>query len=244
MTSIKPALVTGGSRGIGRAVALRLASDGRAVLVGYGGGRDAAMGVVAEIVAGGGEAEAVQADVSDPVQVKQLFEEGESRFGEIGVVVHSAGIMALSPVAPANLGEFDTMIATNLRGAFLVLGEAAARLGKDGRIIALSTSVIARAAPGYGAYIASKAGVEGLVHVLAQEVRGRGVTVNAVAPGPTGTELFLDGKSGEEIERLAKVPPLERLGEPEDIARAVAFLAGPDGGWVHGQILRVNGGFA
>ena len=244
MTSLKPALVTGGSRGIGRAVALRLASDGRPILVGYAGGRDAAESVVAEIVAAGGKAAAVQADISDPVQVNRLFGESESRFGELGIVVHSAGIMALSPIAPAHLDEFDKIVATNLRGAFLVLGETAARLGTGGRIIALSSSVIARPAPGYGAYIASKAGVEGLVHVLAQELRGRGVTVNAVAPGPTGTELFLDGKSEEEIDRLVKAPPLERLGEPEDIARAVAFLAGPDGAWVHGQILRVNGGFA
>jgi 3-oxoacyl-[acyl-carrier protein] reductase len=136
------------------------------------------------------------------------------------------------------------MIATNLRGAFLVLGEAAGRMGEGGRIIALSTSVIASALPTYGAYIASKAGVEGLVRVLANEVRGRGLTVNAVAPGPTATELFLKDKTPEQIERLSKVPPLERLGEPEDIAGAVAFLAGPDGGWVHGQVLRVNGGFA
>ena len=136
------------------------------------------------------------------------------------------------------------MIATNLRGAFLVLGQAARHISEGGRIIAFSSSVLAKAFPTYGPYIASKAGVEGLVHVLANELRGRNVTVNAVAPGPVATELFLNDKTEAQIEQLSKLPPLERLGQPEDIANVVSFLAGPDGGWVNGQVLRINGGFA
>jgi 3-oxoacyl-[acyl-carrier protein] reductase len=136
------------------------------------------------------------------------------------------------------------VIATNLRGAFLVLGQAARHISEGGRIIAFSSSVLAKAFPTYGPYIASKAGVEGLVHVLANELRGRNVTVNAVAPGPVATELFLNDKTPEQIEQLSKLPPLERLGQPEDIAKVVSFLAGPDGGWVNGQVLRINGGFA
>jgi 3-oxoacyl-[acyl-carrier protein] reductase len=150
----------------------------------------------------------------------------------------------MAPISEASLDDFDRMIATNLRGAFLVLGRAAADVESGGRIIALTTSVIAKSFPSYGPYIASKAGVEGLVHVLANELRGRQITVNAVAPGPVGTELFLEGKSQEQVNHIASLAPLERLGTPEDIAAAVAFLAGPDGGWINSQVLRANGGFA
>lgn len=150
----------------------------------------------------------------------------------------------LVPIAPANLAEFDRTIGTNLRGAFLVLAEAAQRLSEGGRIVALSSSVIAKNFPGYGPYIASKAGVEGLVHVLANELRGRGITVNAIAPGPVGTELFLDGKTDAQIAQIAQLSPLGRIGTPDEIAAAAAFLVGPDGGWVNSQVLRVNGGFA
>jgi 3-oxoacyl-[acyl-carrier protein] reductase len=160
------------------------------------------------------------------------------------VVVNSAGIMPLGPIAGGDLELFDKVIATNLRGSYVVMGRAAAQVAAGGRIIAVSSSVIAKSFPTYGPYIASKAGVEGLVHVLANELRGRNITVNAVAPGPVGTELFLKGKSAAQIEQLSKLAPLERLGEPEDIARVVSFLAGPDGAWVNGQIVRANGGFA
>ena len=139
---------------------------------------------------------------------------------------------------------FDKVIATNLRGTFLVFAQAAQHVPDGGRIIAFSSSVLAKAFPGYGAYIASKAGVEGLVHVLANELRGRNISVNAVAPGPVGTDLFLKGKNAEQIDQFKKMSPLERLGMPEDIANLVSFLASPEGGWINSQILRANGGFA
>ena len=240
----KSAIVTGASGGIGRAVAKRLADDGFAVVVNYAGNAARADEVVAEITAAGGRALAVQADVASAPDVARLFKQAGDAFGKSDVVVHCAGIMPLRPIADSDLDMFDKVIATNLRGAFVVLAEAARQVPSGGRIIAFSTSVIAKAFPGYGAYIASKAGVEGLVHVLANELRGRNISVNAVAPGPVATDLFLAGKTAAQIEQLSKVPPLERLGQPEDISGVVSFLAGPDGAWVNGQILRANGGFA
>jgi 3-oxoacyl-[acyl-carrier protein] reductase len=238
----RTAIVTGGSRGIGRAIAKRLAQDGFAVAVGYAGNAAGADGVVGEIEAAGGRALALRADVGMEADVAQLFARAREAFGGIDVVVNSAGIMQLAPISEGNLEAFDKTIATNLRGSFLVLSRAAREVGAGGRIIALSTSVLGLALPAYGAYIASKAGVEGLVRVLANELRGKSVTVNAVAPGPTATELFLHGKSDEVVERMRKMNPLERLGQPEDIAAVVAFLAGKDGAWVNGQVLRANGG--
>ena len=239
----KSVIVTGASRGIGRTVAIRLARDGFAVVVNYAGNATKADEVVAEIKTAGGQAIAVQADVANAADVDRLFKEAMDRFGGINVVVNSAGIMPLSPIAEGDLDLFDKVIATNLRGTFLVLGRASRQLSPGGRIIAFSSSVIAMAFPTYGPYIASKAGVEGLVRVLANELRGRNITVNAVAPGPVATELFLTGKAEEQIEQLRKLSPLERLGQPDDIANLVSFLAGPDGGWVNGQVLRANGGF-
>ncbi|MEH6421677.1 SDR family oxidoreductase [Pseudomonas sp. CGJS7] len=239
----RSALVTGASRGIGRAIALRLAADGHAVAVNYAGNAAAAEAVVAQIQADGGRAVAVQGDVADPADMQRAFDQAEQAFGGLDVVVNSAGVMPYVPVQDGDLGEFDRVIATNLRGSYIVLGQAAKRLREGGRIVALSTSVIGKAFPNYGPYIASKAGVEGLVHVLANELRGRGITVNAVAPGPVATELFLNGKSEEQIAHFRQLAPLERLGTPEEIAAAVAFLAGPDGSWVNSQVLRVNGGY-
>lgn len=240
----KTAIVTGASRGIGRAVARRLAADGFGVVVNYAGNAAKAKETVGEIEAAGGRALAVQADVANAADVDGLFLRTLETFGGVDVVVNSAGIMPLSPIAESDLSVFDRVIATNLRGAFLVLGQAARHVSSGGRIIAFSSSVLAKAFPTYGAYIASKAGVEGLVHVLANELRGRNVTVNAVAPGPVATELFLAGKTEAQIAQLSKLPPLERLGQPADIASVVSFLAGPDGGWVNAQVLRANGGFA
>jgi len=238
------ALVTGASRGIGRAIAERLGRDGFNVVVGYAGNAAKAEETVKAIQAAGSQALAVQADVADPAAVSAMFDQAVAAFGAVQVVVNSAGMMPMAKIDPDNLAAFDQVIQTNLRGSFLVLGEAAKRLGEGGRIIAVSTSVIARNFPAYGPYIASKLGTEGLVRVLANELRGRQITVNAVAPGPVATELFLEGKSEQAIAQIAKLSPMERLGEVEDIAGVVSFLAGPDAGWVNAQILRANGGFA
>jgi 3-oxoacyl-[acyl-carrier protein] reductase len=221
-----------------------LARDGFGVVVNYVGNSAKAAGVVEEIKSAGGKAVAVQADVAKAAEVERLFKETLEAFGRIDVVVNSAGIMPLSPIAKGDVETFDKVISTNLRGTFLVLAQAAQHVATGGRIIAFSSSVLAKAFPTYGAYIASKAGVEGLVHVLNNELRGRNVTVNAVAPGPVATELFLKDKSQAQIEQFSKLAPLERLGQPEDIANVVSFLAGPDGAWVNGQVLRANGGFA
>ena len=240
----KSAIVTGASGGIGRVVAKRLASDGFAVVVHYAGNPAKAEAVVAELKSAGGQAIAVQADVANASDVERLFQESIDAFGKPTVVVHCAGIMPNLLISTGDVETFDKVIAINLRGTFLVLAQAAKHVPDGGRIIAFSSSVIAVSFPTYGPYIASKAGVEGLVHVLANELRGRNITVNAVAPGPVGTELFLKGKSEARINELNKLPPLERLGVPEDISNVVSFLAGPDGGWVNSQILRANGGYA
>ena len=239
----KVALVTGASGGIGRVVAKRLASDGFAVAVHYAGNPAKAETVVTEIKGAGGKATAVQADVAKPADVERLFKQTLEAFGTIDVVVHSAGIMPLLPIAGGDVETFDKVISTNLRGAFVVLAQAAQHVSSGGRIIAFSSSVIAKSFPTYGPYIASKAGVEGLVRVLANELRGRNTTVNAVAPGQVETDLFLKGKSDARIDELKKMNPLERLGQPEDMANLVSFLAGPDGGWINAQVLRANGGF-
>jgi len=243
-TVTRSAIVTGASGGIGRAVAKRLASDGFAIALNYAGNPAKAQEVVAEIKGAGGQALAIQGDIANAGAVENLFKQTQDAYGRIDVVVNNAGIMPLSPIAKGDVETFDKVIATNLRGTFLVLAQAAQHLSKGGRIIALSSSVLAKSFPTYGAYIASKAGVEGLIHVLANELRGRKITANAVAPGPVGTDLFLKGKTQAQIDELSKVPPLERLGQPEDIANVVSFLAGPDGGWINGQVLRANGGFA
>ena len=238
----KVALVTGASRGIGAAIANRLADDGFAVIVNYSGSAAEADALVRAIGKRGGRALSVQADVSDPALVRRMFDSAETSFGGIDVLVNNAGIMSLASIADTEDTTFDRLIAVNLKGTFNTLREAAKRLCKGGRIINFSSSVVGLYQPTYGAYAATKAAVEAMTHVLSKELRGRNITVNAVAPGPTATDLFLKGKSQEAIDRLAKLAPLERLGEPQDIAATVAFLAGPDGGWINGQVLRPNGG--
>ncbi|MFD6726181.1 SDR family oxidoreductase, partial [Streptomyces sp. NPDC060131] len=190
----------------------------------------------------GGRAIAVQADVAEEKEVAALFDRAADEFGGVDVVVNSAGRMTLSPIADLDLAALDAMHRTNIRGTFVVAQQAARRLRAGGAFIGFSTSVVGTQFPTYGAYAASKGAVEAMTMILARELRGRDVTVNTVAPGPTATDLFLDGKTPEQVDKLAKTPPLERLGTPEDIAAVVAFLGSPAGHWVNGQILRANGG--
>lgn len=240
--STRVALVTGGSRGIGRAIAERLGRDGLQIAIGYVGNTGAANEAVGSIVDAGGEAIAIQADVADEQAVAAMFDRTEANFGGVDVVVNSAGRLALSTIAEQDLDVFDDLHRTNVRGAFVVAQQAARRLRDGGAFIGMSTSVVGTQFPAYGAYVASKSAVEGMTMILARELRGRNITANLVAPGPTATDLFLDGKSQEQIDTLAHVSPLERLGTPEDIARVVSFLASADGHWVNGQTLRANGG--
>ncbi|WP_182897847.1 SDR family oxidoreductase [Microbispora sp. H10830] len=242
MSDQRVAVVTGGSRGIGRAVATTLAARGFAVVVGYQGAASAAAEVVDAVTSAGGRAIAAQADVADENAVAAMFETAEKQFGGVDVVVNSAGRLSLSPIADLDLDDLDALHRTNIRGTFVMAREAARRVRDGGTIIALSTSIVGLQLPTYGAYAASKGAVEAMTLVLARELRGRDITVNAVAPGPTATELFLDGKDEATIERMAKQPPLERLGTPEDIAEVVAFLASPAGHWINGQVVRANGG--
>lgn len=241
-STMRVALVTGASRGIGRAVAQRLAADGLAVAVGYAGGAAAAAETVAAVEGAGGTALAVQADVADETAVAAAFDRVEAELGGVDVVVNAAGRMHLAPIAELDLDALDALHRTNIRGTFVVAQQAARRLRAGGAFVGFSTSVVGTQFPTYGAYAASKAAVETMTLILARELRGRDITVNAVAPGPTATDLFLDGKSDELIAQLAQANPLERLGTPDDIASVVAFLAGPDGRWVNGQVLRANGG--
>jgi len=241
-TQQKVAIVTGASRGIGAAIAERLARDGFTVAVNFAGRAAEAEQLVRKIEAAGGRATTAQADVSDPAAVARMFDAAEAAFGGVDVVVNNAGIMKLASMAESDDALFDSQVAVNLKGTFNTLRQAARRLRDGGRIINLSTSVVGLKLETYGVYAATKAAVETMTAILSKELRGRSITVNAVAPGPTGTDLFLNGKSDEWVARLAKMNPLERLGTPNDIAGTVAFLAGPDGGWINGQVLRANGG--
>lgn len=242
MPTDKIALITGASRGIGAAVAKRLAADGFSVVVNYSGSEKAATEVVAEIEAVGGHAVAAKADVSQPDDVTRLFDHAEEVYGTPTVLVNSAGVMQLAPLGESDDDLFDRTVEVNFKGTFNTLREASRRMQEGGRIINFSTSVIGVKLPTYSVYAATKSAVETMTAILAKEMRGRSITVNAVAPGPTATALFLDGKTDEQVEQLSKLNPLERLATPEDIANTVSFLAGPDGGWINGQTLRANGG--
>lgn len=241
-TQAKIALVTGASRGIGAAVAKRLAQDGFIVVVNYAGSAQAAENVVRDIEAAGGQAISAQGDVSKVADVRRLFDTVDEVYGGMDVLVNNAGVMQLAPIAELTEEDYDRLFDINVKGSFNTMREAARRVRKGGRIVNFSSSVVGLLQPGYGPYAATKAAIEAATMVLARELRGREITVNAIAPGPTATDLFLNGKSDELIDRLAKLSPLERLGTPEDIAAAVAFLVGSDGAWINGQVLRANGG--
>lgn len=242
-TTGRVAIVTGGSRGIGRATAERLAADGLAVVIAYVGNQAEADAAVRGIQEAGGRALAVRADVAEEAAVAALFDAAERHFGGVDVVVNAAGVMVLAPVADIDLVALDRMHRTNVRGTFVVGQQAARRVRKGGAIINVSTSVTRLSTPGYGAYAASKAAVEALSLILARELRGRDVTVNAVAPGPTATALFLEGKSAELVEQIAGQNPMGRIGTPGDLAEVISALAGP-ARWINGQTLFVNGGQA
>lgn len=240
--SQRAAIVTGGSRGIGAAIARRLAQDGIAVVINYVSGRDAAEALAAEIEAEGGRAIAVQADLADPLAPARLFDAAEHAFGGVDILVNNAGVMELGPIAEMADEAFARQMSINLESVFRSLREAARRLRDGGRIISFSSSVVGLYQPGYGVYAATKAAVEALTHILAKELGSRRISVNAVAPGPVETRLFLEGKSEQQLRAIAALNPFGRLGQPDDIAGLVSFLAGRDGGWINGQIIRANGG--
>lgn len=242
-TTERVAIVTGGSGGIGRVSAERLAADGMAVVVHYAGNQARAEETVAAVVAAGGRGIAVRGDIADEQDMGAVFDAAEREFGGVDVLVHTAGIMPLSPIAQLDLETFDRVQRTNVRGTVVVDQLAAQRIRAGGAIVNFSTSVTRLQIPGYGAYAASKGAVEAMTLILAREMRGRDITVNAVAPGPTATPLFFDGKSQQQIDGIAAANPMQRLGTPEDVAETVAFLAGP-ARWVNGQVLYVNGGAA
>ncbi|MBC1416670.1 SDR family oxidoreductase [Listeria innocua] len=243
MTNKRVAFILGGSGGIGKAIAEKLVEQNFAVAVHYSGNKVKAETLVEEIVKAGGEAISVGGDVADEAQMIDAFELITAHFGGLDVVINTAGIMKLSPIATLDMEDFDLIQRTNVRGTFVVSKQAALSVRKGGAIINFSTSVTRTSFPAYGAYVASKAAVESLTLILARELRGKDITVNTVAPGPTATPLFLTGKDDETIENLAKATPLERLGQPDDIAETVAFLAGP-ARWINGQTIFTNGGLA
>jgi 3-oxoacyl-[acyl-carrier protein] reductase len=238
------AIVTGASRGIGAAVAQRLANDGFAVAINYASSSKEADALVAELTAQGAKAIAVKADVANAGEVHAMFEATEQQLGKVDVLVNNAGVLKTVPLADTSDALYDQTFDINVRGTFNTLREAAARMNEGGRIVNFSSTTLALNMPGYAVYNATKAAVEAFTHVFAKELRGRNITVNAVAPGPIATSLFLDGKTEEQIQTFAKMAPLQRLGQPEDIASVVSFLVGADAGWVNGQILRPNGGVA
>jgi 3-oxoacyl-[acyl-carrier protein] reductase len=247
MTMLKNAqiaIVTGASRGIGAAVARRLAKDGFAVAVNYASSSNEADALVAELTAAGTRAIAIKADVSNADDVRRMFEVTEQQLGKIDVLVNNAGVLKPMPLADTSDALYDHNFDINVRGTFNTLREAAARMNDGGRVVNFSSTTLGLNMPGYAIYNATKAAVEAFTHVFAKELRGRKITVNAVAPGPVATALFLDGKTVEQIQTFANMPPLQRLGQPDDIASVVSFLAGPDAGWVNGQVLRANGGVA
>ncbi|WP_289078599.1 SDR family oxidoreductase [uncultured Thalassospira sp.] len=243
-TENRTAIITGASRGIGVALAKRLAKDGFAVVINYASSAQPAEELAESLKADGHKAIAIRADISRPDAVTALFDKTISEFGGVDVIVNNAGVMTTQPIAEMDDATYDAMMDINVRGTFNMLREGATHLRDHGRVINFSTTALHLKLPGYAVYNATKAAVEAMTAVYAKELRGRHITVNAVAPGPVATELFLNGKTDEQIAQFSKMPPLERLGQPEDIAGVVSFLAGTDSGWVDGQTIRANGGLA
>jgi len=240
----RTALVTGGTGGMGRVIAAKLAADGFDVAVAYAGGVDLADATVKEIARHGRRGAAFAADIADEEATSAVFDAAEDRLGHLDVVVHTAGINRPAALADLDLDDFDQIHRVNVRGSFVVNQQAARRVLEGGSIVNISTSMVLVAPPELSAYAASKAAVDVLTRILAKELRGRDITVNAVAPGPTATAAFLSSTSAEEQEQLAAGPPLGRLGRPDDIAGIVSFLVGPAGRWVNGQLVYANGGLA
>lgn len=240
----KVALVTGASRGIGAAIAKDLGKAEAKVIVNYAGNAQAAEEVVAAIRASGSEALAVQGDVSKVAEVKRLFDTAINHFGKLDILVNNAGVILYKKLAEITDEEFERLLGINVRGVFYALREAATRLADGGRIINFSSTTTRMMLPTYSAYVATKGAVEQLTRVFAKEMGVRGITVNVVSPGPVNTELFTTGKSEEDIKRMANLAALGRIGEPEDIARVVCFLASDEAGWISGQNLGANGGLA
>jgi 3-oxoacyl-[acyl-carrier protein] reductase len=240
----KVVLVTGASRGIGATIANQIAEAGAKVIINYSGSKDAADKVVAGIIAKGGEAIAVQADVSKTAEVKNLFDVAIAHFGKIDVLVNNAGIMITKLIKDTTDEDFTRQFDINLKGTFNTMREAATRLENNGSIINFSTSVNRIMLPSYATYVATKAAVEQLTRVFSKEIGSKGINVNSVSPGPTNTELFTNGKPQEVIDRLASLSAFNRLGEPDDIAKVVVFLASDSAKWITAQNIGVNGGMA
>jgi 3-oxoacyl-[acyl-carrier protein] reductase len=240
----KVAIVTGSSRGIGAQIAITLAEAGASVVVNYSSNQKSADKVVSDIKANGGNAIAIKADISNPGEVKLMFDSAINQLGKIDILINNAGSILYKTIQDTTDDDFDQIFSVNVKGTFNTLREAASRLENDGRIINFSSSTTRLMLPTYGAYCATKGAVEQLTRVFSKEVGARNITVNSISPGPTNTELFTEGKSAEVINRLAGMAALGRIGEPIDIARIVLFLVGEEASWVTGQNIGANGGFA
>lgn len=237
-------LVTGASRGIGAAIATELAAKGATVVINYAGNKEAADQTVATIQQGGGEAVALQGDVSKPADVKRMFDTVIAQYGRMDVLVNNAGILLYKLLKDTTDEDFDRQFAINVKGTFNTMREAATRLADNGTIINFSSSTTRLMLPTYGTYVATKGAVEQMTRVFAKEVGHRGINVNVVSPGPTNTELFTNGKTQEVIDRLASLSAFNRIGEPNDIAKVIAFLVSDDAKWISGQNIGANGGMA